>query len=47
MVDVITCPWHGFCFDSKTGECLTAPEAQLEPLPLQVRDGRVFVRVGG
>ena len=43
----VTCPWHGFCFDSKTGECLTAPEAQLEPLPLQVRDGRVFVRVGG
>ena len=43
----VTCPWHGFCFDAKTGECLTAPEAQLEPLPLQVRDGRVFVRVDG
>ncbi len=43
----VTCPWHGFCFDARTGECLTAPEAQLEPLPLQVRDGRVFVRVDG
>ena len=41
----LTCPWHGFCFDAASGECLSAPGAQLEPLPLRVDGGRVRVRV--
>lgn len=41
---VLTCPWHGFRFDARTGECLTAPEAQLEPLPLRVESGILRVR---
>jgi nitrite reductase/ring-hydroxylating ferredoxin subunit/Fe-S cluster biogenesis protein NfuA len=40
----ITCPWHGFCFDVGSGECLTAPQAQLEPFPLKVQDGFIWVR---
>ncbi len=40
----ITCPWHGFRFDCLSGECLTAPQAQLEPVPLRVEDGVVHVR---
>jgi Fe-S cluster biogenesis protein NfuA/nitrite reductase/ring-hydroxylating ferredoxin subunit len=40
----ITCPWHGFRFDCMSGECLTAPQAQLEQVPLRVDDGVVFVR---
>lgn len=40
----ITCPWHGFRFDSESGECLTAPQCQLEPFPLRVTDGFVWVR---
>jgi nitrite reductase/ring-hydroxylating ferredoxin subunit len=40
----LTCPWHGFCFDATTGECLTMPGAQLEQLPLRVEDGHVWVR---
>lgn len=40
----ITCPWHGFCFDSESGECFTAPQCQLEPFPLRIQQGRVFVR---
>lgn len=40
----LTCPWHGFCFDSTSGECLTMPGAQLEQLPLRVQDGHVWVR---
>jgi Fe-S cluster biogenesis protein NfuA/nitrite reductase/ring-hydroxylating ferredoxin subunit len=43
----LTCPWHGFCFDATSGECLSAPGAQLEQLPLRVDDGDVWVRVGG
>ena len=42
----LTCPWHGFCFDAASGECLTAPGAQLEQLPLRVDDGEVWVRAG-
>jgi Fe-S cluster biogenesis protein NfuA/nitrite reductase/ring-hydroxylating ferredoxin subunit len=49
MLDVsngtLTCPWHGFCYDATSGECLTAPGAQLEQLPLRVDDGDVWVRI--
>lgn len=41
---VITCPWHGFQFDGESGECYSAPHCQLEPFPLRVEAGRVFVR---
>jgi Fe-S cluster biogenesis protein NfuA/nitrite reductase/ring-hydroxylating ferredoxin subunit len=41
----LTCPWHGFCYDGSSGECLTAPGAQLEQLPLRVDEGYVWVRV--
>jgi Fe-S cluster biogenesis protein NfuA/nitrite reductase/ring-hydroxylating ferredoxin subunit len=40
----LTCPWHGFCFDATSGECLSAPGAQLEQLPLRIDDGEVWVR---
>ncbi|MBX9604563.1 MAG: NifU family protein [Bryobacteraceae bacterium] len=41
---ILTCPWHGFRFDCASGECITAPEAQLEALPLRVERGRILVR---
>jgi nitrite reductase/ring-hydroxylating ferredoxin subunit len=41
----LTCPWHGFCFDASSGECLSAPGAQLEQLPLRVDEGDVWVRL--
>jgi len=48
MVDreagTITCPWHGFRFDCLTGECLTAPHAQLETIPLRLEGGLIYVR---
>lgn len=40
----VTCPWHGFRYDCMSGECLTAPQAQLEPLPLRIENGIVHVR---
>jgi nitrite reductase/ring-hydroxylating ferredoxin subunit len=40
----ITCPWHGWCYDAGSGECLTAPAAQLEPFPLRVEDGAIWIR---
>ncbi|MBA3917233.1 MAG: NifU family protein [Gemmatimonadaceae bacterium] len=48
MVDVeartITCPWHGFRYDCASGECLTAPQAQLEGVPARVTNGRIQLR---
>ena len=46
MIDeeVLTCPWHGFKFDLSSGECITVPQAQLEPYPLRVDDNIVWVR---
>ncbi len=41
----LTCPWHGFCYDASSGECLSAPGAQLEPLPLRIDGDDVWVRV--
>lgn len=40
----LVCPWHGFSFDATTGECLSAPGAQLEQVPMRVESGRLSIR---
>lgn len=42
---IITCPHHGFRYDLATGECLTAPEVQLQPHAVRVIGNRVEVRL--
>jgi Fe-S cluster biogenesis protein NfuA/nitrite reductase/ring-hydroxylating ferredoxin subunit len=44
---VLTCPWHGFRFDAASGECLSAPGAQLLQVPARVEDGVLWIRVRG
>ncbi|MEP7010087.1 MAG: NifU family protein [Acidobacteriota bacterium] len=48
LVDIesgtLSCPWHGFRYDGRSGECLTAPQAQLEPYPLRIEKGTIYVR---
>ncbi len=44
---VLVCPWHGFRFDATSGECVSAPGAQLEPLPSRVDEGHLWIRPGG
>ena len=44
---VLTCPWHGFRFDASTGECISAPGAQLQGVPTRIDDGRLWVRADG
>ncbi len=41
---VLQCPWHGFSFDAVSGECISAPGAQLQALPARIEDGVVWVR---
>ncbi|MEM9666847.1 MAG: NifU family protein [Bacteroidota bacterium] len=40
----IACPWHGFTYDLTSGECLSIPQAQLEPFPVRVDEGRIYIR---
>ena len=42
---VITCPHHGFRYHLATGECLTAPEVQLQVHAVRVVGDRVEVRL--
>jgi Fe-S cluster biogenesis protein NfuA/nitrite reductase/ring-hydroxylating ferredoxin subunit len=42
---VLTCPAHGFAYLLETGECLTAPQVQLETHAVRVVAGRVEVRL--
>ncbi|WP_322758946.1 NifU family protein [Frankia sp. Cr2] len=41
----LTCPRHGFCYDAQSGACLNAPGARLEPLPLRIDDGHVWIHI--
>ncbi len=34
----ITCPWHGWQFDIKTGQCLTNPGEEVKTYPIVVKD---------
>lgn len=49
MIDdgVLICPWHGFKFEASTGECISAPGAQLEQVPTRIDNGHVWVRATG
>lgn len=42
---ILTCPHHGFQYDLQSGECLTAPEVQLQPHAVRVIDNMVEVRL--
>ncbi len=42
---VLRCPWHGFEYDITTGECITTNQLQLEPVPLKVEEGWVYLKL--
>ena len=42
---LITCPYHGFRYSLDSGECLTAPEVQLQPHGVRVVGDRIEVRL--
>jgi nitrite reductase/ring-hydroxylating ferredoxin subunit len=44
---VLVCPWHGFEFKLKTGECVVDPKLRVKAYPVEVRDGRVWVDIAG
>ena len=45
--DIITCPHHGFRYSLTTGECLTAPEIQLQKFNVRTVETSIQVRLNG
>lgn len=40
---VVTCPWHGWQYDVRTGQNVLNPMARLTSYPVKVEAGTVFV----
>ena len=40
---ILTCSWHGWRYDLRTGECLTRPGTKLKRYDVEVTDEDVFV----
>ncbi len=43
--DILTCPWHGYQYDVKTGEFLLDPAVKLETYPVEIKDGKIHVQL--
>jgi nitrite reductase/ring-hydroxylating ferredoxin subunit len=43
----VVCPWHGYEFDLETGCHPGDPRVRLTPIPVDVRDGEIYVRLHG
>ena len=42
----VSCPWHNYTFDVRTGENVVDPSLKVDRFDVKVEDGRVFVKVG-
>lgn len=42
---IVTCPWHHWRYDTKTGECVDRPGMRVAAYPVKVEGGDVFVEV--
>lgn len=40
----LICPWHGWEYDIRTGECVTDRNLHLRHIEVDIRDGHVFLR---
>jgi nitrite reductase/ring-hydroxylating ferredoxin subunit len=43
--NVLNCPWHGWEYDIRDGECLSREKVQLPSYPVTVEDGEVIVEL--
>lgn len=41
--DVVTCPWHGWKYNLRTGECLWGSTVCLRPYDLEVRGEDIYI----
>jgi nitrite reductase (NADH) small subunit len=40
---IVSCPWHAWPFDVRTGECTINSAAKLKTFKLRIENGQVFV----
>ena len=43
---VVSCPWHGWTFDLKTGISPIDPDVKVGCYPVRVEDGEIIVEIG-
>jgi nitrite reductase/ring-hydroxylating ferredoxin subunit/hemoglobin-like flavoprotein len=43
--DILTCPWHGFQFNLRSGQCVADPKAELDRYTVSIVDGQVHLQV--
>ncbi len=43
---VVTCPWHGWEYDVRTGKVGQNPTAGVDCYPVEVRGDEIFVKIG-
>jgi nitrite reductase (NADH) small subunit len=41
---IVTCPWHGWQFDVRTGDCENMPGDDARKIELEVIDGEIFLK---
>lgn len=41
----VTCNWHHWKYDLKTGECIGRPGMKLRTYPVEIADGDIFVLI--
>ena len=39
----VTCPWHGWEYDVKTGACAMNPAVKVQTFPVQIQGDEIFV----
>ena len=40
----LTCPWHGYSYDAMTGHGFTTSQSHLDPFPLRLENGTLWIR---
>ena len=41
----VTCPWHAWTFNIKTGECGTTPGVKQKCFPVKIEGGDIFLEI--
>ncbi|NIP68672.1 MAG: Rieske 2Fe-2S domain-containing protein [Planctomycetales bacterium] len=41
----VTCPWHGWQFDVRNGQCRLSPSVVQPTIPVRIEQGVVYVQV--
>jgi len=41
--DQVSCPWHGYAYDLRSGQCVVDDQLEVETLEVRVEDGQVLV----